>query len=34
VEGIDIAVKISRVPKDRFDRPTQDIRILKMEIVK
>lgn len=33
VEGLDIAVKISRVPKDTNDRPKEDVKIISMKIV-
>lgn len=31
-EGLDIIDKIARQPKDRYDRPTKDIRIIKVTI--
>lgn len=34
VSGIDVAVSISRVPRDKNDRPLEDVRIIKMEILK
>lgn len=34
VDGIDVAVAISKVPRDKNDRPNKDVRILSMEIVK
>jgi len=34
VEGIELAVQISLVPRDRSDRPNEDVRMLSLEIVK
>jgi len=33
IEGIDIAVSISRVPKDTNDRPKDDVKIIEMKII-
>ncbi len=34
VKGMDVVDKISRVPRDKNDRPKQDVKIISMEIVK
>ena len=34
VEGMDVVDKISRVPRDKNDRPKEDVKIISMEIVK
>jgi peptidyl-prolyl cis-trans isomerase B (cyclophilin B) len=34
VEGMDVVDKIASVPRDRNDRPKEDVRILSMQIVK
>lgn len=34
VEGMDVVDKIARAPRDKNDRPLQDIRILKVKILK
>ncbi|MEA3452377.1 MAG: peptidylprolyl isomerase [Bacteroidota bacterium] len=33
VEGLDIAISISRVPKDTNDRPKDDVKIIEMKII-
>ncbi len=34
VKGMDVAMKISRVPRDKYDRPKEDVKIIKMELIK
>ncbi len=34
VKGMDVVDKISRVPRDKNDRPKEDVKIISMEIVK
>ena len=34
VEGMDVVDKIAAKPKDRFDRPTADVKIISTEIIK
>jgi len=34
VEGMDVVDKIAAKPKDRYDRPTADIKIISTEIIK
>jgi len=33
-KGIDVAVSISRVPRDKNDRPIEDVKIISMQIIK
>ncbi len=34
VEGMDVVNKIAAAPRDRFDRPVEDIRIISVEVIK
>lgn len=34
VEGMDVVNKIAAAPRDRFDRPVEDIRIIGVEVIK
>lgn len=33
IEGVDVAVAISKVPKDGSDRPKEDVKIISMQII-